>query len=199
MQKTINDISYLQGAYSNFLVSGNKIISFIEAEGINLDLEDDSTQTRIFESYEAFLLAITSKKDDIITMSMSVKVNMGNYILYLKKIFLETEKMELDAEAKKNRLNFIASKILEYEEYASLYEMSVKKHFIIVKEDIKGSNQEALESAEEKMRTKIAETMHTMKEAMAQANKNIRLELMDAAEIINLLRTLMDNKSVIYV
>ncbi len=198
MNQTFNDISFMQGVYSDFLVSNGKLIAFVEVEGINLDLEDDATQTSIFESYEAFLLSVISKKESFMNMTMAVKSNMTNFILYWKRKYLETEKMNLDKDVKYNRLNYIASKILEYEEHASLYEMSSKKHFLIIKEDIKNNTQVALEEAEDELRNKVGDYIESMKEAMAQANQKLSMEMLDSAEITGLLRMLIDNKSVIY-
>lgn len=198
MEQTINEISYLQGAYESFLVSNNKLISLIRVEGINLDLEDDNSQTLIFDSYESFLLAVTSKEDSIMNISMTVKINMSNYVLYWKRKFLETEKMDLDKYAKKNRLNYIASKIIEYEEHASQYEMSTKKHFIVVMQKISQQTQQGLEDAEDMLIQKRTSIIDSFKDAMNSANKQMEMEILEAEDIIEILKLSFDNKTVMY-
>ena len=196
---TLNEISSLQGMYHQYLLAGNKLFAFINVEGINLDLEDDMSQTQIFESYEAFLLAVTSKDDSIMNVSMTAKINIANYILYWKRKFMDAEKREdVSPEAKKNILQLIASKIVSYEEYASMYDMASKQHYIIVQEPVDHITTDALEAAEENLYRKAQEIMEEFNSGMQIAGKRLSMQLLTAEEILNVLQLFIDNKTVVF-
>ncbi|TCN18446.1 TrsD/TraD family conjugative transfer protein [Mesobacillus foraminis] len=154
-QRTIQDISLIEGIYKDFvLMKSGYLVSILQVSGINLDLLAEYEQNRLFEDYGSFLM---SQVDDQLQMvSMTVPVDFRSYDLAWKKRYLkELEDKERNKNDYKRKL--IASYIDHFQGIRMNDEMSTKQHFIVVREKMKKRTFQDLERAEVILTKKVQE------------------------------------------
>ncbi|MED2974184.1 TrsD/TraD family conjugative transfer protein [Fictibacillus sp. B-59209] len=160
-QRTIQDVSIIEGLYKDFvLLKNGYLTSILKVSGINLDLLAEYEQNRIFEDYGSFLMS--QVHDQMQTISMTVPVDLRSYTLGWKKRYLNEVE---NKEKQKNdyRRTLIASYIDHYQGIRIKDEMSTKQHFVVVRERIKKRTLQDLEGAESILTKKVEEITNSLR------------------------------------
>ncbi|MCQ6267836.1 conjugal transfer protein [Fictibacillus sp. WQ 8-8] len=160
-QRTIQDVSIIEGLYKDFvLLKNGYLTSILKVSGINLDLLAEYEQNRIFEDYGSFLMS--QVHDQIQMISMTVPVDLRSYTLGWKKRYLNEVE---NKEKQKNdyRRTLIASYIDHYQGIRLKDEMSTKQHFVVVRERIKKRTLQDLEGAESILTKKVEEITNSLR------------------------------------
>jgi len=160
-QRTIQDLSIIEGIYKDYvLLKNGYLISIVQVSGINLDLLAEYEQNRLFEDYGSFLMS--QVHDQLQTISMSVPVDLRSYNLGWKKRYIqELEKKETDGSEYKRIL--IASYIDHFQSIRLKDEMSRKQHFIVIREKINKRTFQSLERAEIILAKKVEEITNSLR------------------------------------
>lgn len=154
-QRTIQDISLIEGIYKDYVLTKNGfLVSILQVSGINLDLLAEYEQNRLFEDYGSFLMS--QVHDQLQMVSMTVPVDFRSYDLAWKKRYLR--ELETDEIRKNNyKRKLIASYIDHFQGIRLNDEMSTKQHFIVVREKMHKRTFQDLERAEIILTKKVQE------------------------------------------
>lgn len=160
-QRTIQDLSVIEGIYKDYvLLKNGYLTSILKVSGINLDLLAEYEQNRLFEDYGSFLMS--QVQDQIQTVSMTVPVDLRTYTLGWKKRYLnEVENKESSGNEYKRKL--IASYIDHFQGIRLKDEMSTKHHFVVVREKMKKRTLQDLERTESILTKKVEEISNSLR------------------------------------
>jgi hypothetical protein len=159
-QRTIQDLSVIEGIYKDYvLLKNGYLTSILQVSGINMDLLAEYEQNRLFEDYGSFLMS--QVHDQIQTTSMTVPVDLRSYNLGWKKRYLqELENKENAGNDYKRKL--IASYIDHFQGIRVKDEMSTKQHFIVIREKMNKRTFQDLERAESILTKKVEEISNSL-------------------------------------
>jgi hypothetical protein len=159
-QRTIQDLSVIEGIYKDYILLKNGYLTTIlQVSGINMDLLAEYEQNRLFEDYGSFLMS--QVHDQIQTISMTVPVDLRSYNLGWKKRYLqELENKENAGNDYKRKL--IASYIDHFQGIRVKDEMSTKQHFIVIREKMNKRTFQDLERAESILTKKVEEISNSL-------------------------------------
>jgi hypothetical protein len=159
-QRTIQDLSVIEGIYKDYILLKNGYLTTIlQVSGINMDLLAEYEQNRLFEDYGSFLMS--QVHDQIQTISMTVPVDLRSYNLGWKKRYLqELENKENAGNDYKRKL--IASYIDHFQGIRVKDEMSTKQHFIVIREKMNKRTFHDLERAESILTKKVEEISNSL-------------------------------------
>ncbi len=187
-QRTIQDISLIEGIYKDYILMKNGfLVSILQVSGINLDLLAEYEQNRLFEDYGSFLMS--QVQDQLQTVSMTVPVDFRSYDLGWKKRYLQ--ELE-DKERPKNdyKRKLIASYIDHFQGIRLNDEMSTKQHFIVVREKMKKRTFQDLERAEVILTKKVQEITASLRSTFE--TYDITVNTLFEREILTLLYRYFD-------
>lgn len=187
-QRTIQDISLIEGIYKDYVLMKNGfLVSILQVSGINLDLLAEYEQNRLFEDYGSFLMS--QVQDQLQTVSMTVPVDFRSYDLGWKKRYLQ--ELE-DKERPKNdyKRKLIASYIDHFQGIRLNDEMSTKQHFIVVREKMKKRTFQDLERAEVILTKKVQEITASLRSTFE--TYDITVNTLFEREILTLLYRYFD-------
>ncbi|MCM3570617.1 TrsD/TraD family conjugative transfer protein [Neobacillus mesonae] len=187
-QRTIQDISLIEGIYRDYvLLKNGYLISIMQVSGINLDLLAEYEQNRLFEDYGSFLMS--QVHDQLQTISMTVPVDLRSYNLGWKKRYLqELEKKENTQNEYKRKL--IASYIDHFQRIRIKDEMSTKQHFIVVREKMNKRTFQDLDRTEVILAKKVEELTTSLRSTFE--SYDIRINKLFGKEILTLLYRYFD-------
>ncbi|MBT2757954.1 conjugal transfer protein [Mesobacillus foraminis] len=187
-QRTIQDISLIEGIYKDYVLMKNGfLVSILQVSGINLDLLAEYEQNRLFEDYGSFLMS--QVHDQLQTVSMTVPVDFRSYDLGWKKRYLqELEDTEIPKNNYKRKL--IASYIDHFQKIRLNDEMSTKQHFIVVREKMKKRTFQDLERAEVILTKKVQEIAASLRSTFE--TYDITVNTLYEREILTLLYRYFD-------
>lgn len=192
---TIKDLLKIDGQYENFIVSSNKLIAIVLVEALNLDLEDDFVLHSIIENYSAFILAVKNRNEKMMNISMTAKNDTEQYILYLKRKYIEVEsRTDLDEQAKENIQQLIASKILDVEEHVRKNETVIKQHMIILAHELKGKDETDYEEAHGALTDKCSHFIAELHDCLRSCNRDVDIRVTNNKEALKILHHFTDNK-----
>ncbi|MBT2733989.1 TrsD/TraD family conjugative transfer protein [Bacillus sp. ISL-7] len=159
-QRTIQDLSVIEGIYKDYvLLKNGYLTSILQVSGINMDLLAEYEQNRLFEDYGSLLMS--QVHDQIQTISMTVPVDLRSYNLGWKKRYLqELENKENAGNDYKRKL--IASYIDHFQGIRVKDEMSTKQHFIVIREKMNKRTFQDLERAESILTKKVEEISNSL-------------------------------------
>ncbi|MCM2534649.1 hypothetical protein NDK43_22750 [Neobacillus pocheonensis] len=171
-QRTIQDLSVIEGIYKDHVLMKNGYLSSIlQVSGINMDLLAEYEQNRLFEDYGSFLMS--QVHDQLQTISMSVPVDLRSYNLGWKKRYLqELENKENVGNEYKRQL--IASYIDHFQGIRLKDEMSTKQHFIVIREKMNKRTFQDLERAESILTKKVEEISNSLRSTFETYDITIR-------------------------
>ena len=160
-QKTIQDLSVIEGIYKDYILLKNGYLtSILQVSGINMDLLAEYEQNRLFEDYGSFLMS--QVHDQLQIISMTVPVDLRSYNLGWKKRYLhELENKENTGNEYKRKL--IASYIDHFQSIKLKDEMSTKQHFIVIREKMYKRTFQDLERAESILSKKVEEISNSLR------------------------------------
>lgn len=192
-----NDISKIEGIYSDFvLLKSNELVSLIRVEGINLDLLSEYEQNRLFEDYGAFLM----QDYDFGTVSMTVPLDIRQYNLYWKKLFLNQKELldnkKTTTEAEEHLKQLKASYGLYYQDIELSADLTTKQHTIVITEKILKRTIKHLKEAELNMREKIKVISNSLENMLESYDTS--LEVLSATDTIRILHRFIDFKASMY-
>jgi hypothetical protein len=159
-QRTIQDLSVIEGLYKDYvLLKNGYLTSILQVSGINMDLLAEYEQNRLFEDYGSFLMS--QVHDQLQIISMTVPVDLRSYNLGWKKRYLqELENNENVGNEYKRQL--IASYIDHFQGIRLKDEMSTKQHFIVIREKMNKRTFQDLERAESILTKKVEEISNSL-------------------------------------
>ncbi|PKR83049.1 hypothetical protein CWO92_21165 [Heyndrickxia camelliae] len=191
-EKYINDLSPIQGVYSDFVfLKEYALVSIIRVQGINMDLLSMYQQDSLFDEYGAFLTQNVHYYPQ--TVSMSVPIKIGDYLRKWKKQYLRSMH---DPNCPEKLRQLRASYLYEFQLKETNLEMAKKEHFIILKEKLKKGTVEFLEEAEKRLRQKTEEVKNSIHQVLEQYDGEE--EVLSASEALKVLHQLLDYKMSIY-
>jgi hypothetical protein len=160
-QRTIQDLSVIEGIYKDYvLLKNGYLISILQVSGINMDLLAEYEQNRIFEDYGSFLMS--QVQDQLQTISMTVPVDLRSYNLGWKKRYLH-ELENKDNARNEYKRKLIASYIDHFQGIRLKDEMSTKQHFIVVREKMSKRTFPGLDRAESILTKKVEELSNSLR------------------------------------
>ncbi|MCQ6281822.1 TrsD/TraD family conjugative transfer protein [Bacillus sp. EB600] len=159
-QRTIQDLSVIEGIYKDYILLKNGYLtSILQVSGINMDLFAEYEQNRLFEDYGSFLMS--QVHDQLQVISMTVPVDLRSYNLGWKKRYLhELENKNTGNEYKRK---LIASYIDHFQSIRLKDEMSTKQHFIVIREKMYKRTFQDLERAESILSKKVEEISNSLR------------------------------------
>ncbi|MBT2728230.1 hypothetical protein J7E63_14920 [Bacillus sp. ISL-75] len=171
-QRTIQDLSVIEGIYKDYvLLKNGYLTSILQVSGINMDLLAEYEQNRLFEDYGSLLMS--QVHDQIQTISMTVPVDLRSYNLGWKKRYLqELENKENAGNDYKRKL--IASYIDHFQGIRVKDEMSTKQHFIVIREKMNKRTFQDLERAESILTKKVEEISNSLQSTFEAYDMAIR-------------------------
>jgi hypothetical protein len=171
-QRTIQDLSVIEGIYKDYvLLKNGYLTSILQVSGINMDLLAEYEQNRLFEDYGSFLMS--QVHDQLQTISMTVPVDLRSYNLGWKKRYLqELENKEYAGNEYKRKL--IASYIDHFQAIRVKDEMSTKQHFIVIREKMNKRTFQDLERAESILTKKVEEISNSLQSTFETYDIGIR-------------------------
>lgn len=194
---TLNELIPIQGLYKDYLIANNIMITMITTSGINIELLDEETIDKVFENYASVLYSIASEREHVILSSITLPISMQEYTLYWKKRYIDIENNKtMDKTVKKNLLNLVASKILDYEELTHTQSVNTKINVIAICEKLRGKNEESLMIAEDSLNDKahdMLEKLRVMYEGYDVENK-----ICSGTEILNIIQHFTDSEAANY-
>jgi len=160
-QRTIQDLSVIEGIYKDYvLLKNGYLTSILQVSGINMDLLAEYEQNRLFEDYGSFLMS--QVHDQLQVISMTVPVDLRSYNLGWKKRYLhELENKDITGNEYKRKL--IASYIDHFQSIRLKDEMSTKQHFIVIREKMNKRTFQDLERAESILSKKVEEISNSLR------------------------------------
>ncbi|MDQ1005409.1 hypothetical protein QFZ28_005987 [Neobacillus niacini] len=160
-QRTIQDLSVIEGIYKDYvLLKNGYLISILQVSGINMDLLAEYEQNRIFEDYGSFLMS--QVQDQLQTVSMTVPVDLRSYNLGWKKRYLQ-ELENKDNAGNEYKRKLIASYIDHFQGIRLKDEMSTKQHFIVIREKMSKRTFQGLDRAESILTKKVEEISNSLR------------------------------------
>lgn len=184
-QRTIQDLSIIEGIYKDYvLLKNGYLTSILRVSGINLDLLAEYEQNRLFEDYGAFLMSQVN--DQIQTISMTVPVDLRSYILGWKKRYLN----EIENSGNEYKRKLIASYIDHFQSIRLKDEMSTKQHFLVVRGKIKKRTLQDLDRTEKILTKKVEEIVNSLRSTFEAYDLSINK--LSEKEILTLLYRYFD-------
>lgn len=160
-QRTIQDLSVIEGIYKDYvLLKNGYLISILQVSGINMDLLAEYEQNRIFEDYGSFLMS--QVQDQLQTISMTVPVDLRSYNLAWKKRYLQ-ELENKDNAGNEYKRKLIASYIDHFQGIRLKDEMSTKQHFIVIREKMSKRTFQGLDRTESILTKKVEEISNSLR------------------------------------
>ncbi|MCY8056451.1 hypothetical protein [Bacillus inaquosorum] len=187
--KSFNDISPLEGVYSDFVfLKDNALVTIVKVPGINVDLLSLNQQNILFDSYGAFVSQYVHYK--LQTLSMTVPVKMDGYIKKWKERYIQSKN---DPNMTNDLKQLIASYLYEYQKSETDLDTAVKAHFMVLKEDLKQPTLENLRMAEKRLIEKRDEVIRSLHSVLEEYDSNP--EVLTATEGLSLLHQFLDYRS----
>lgn len=122
-RKTIQDLSPIEGVYSDFvLLKNNKLVSIIEVPGINFDLLAEYEQNRLFEDYGAYLAQ--NSHYNIQELSSTIPVDMKFFNMEWKRNYIEIKDRP---DFNEHRKQLVASYVNEFSSIELNSDLTVKQ------------------------------------------------------------------------
>ncbi|MDR4950463.1 TrsD/TraD family conjugative transfer protein [Neobacillus cucumis] len=159
--KTIQDLSLIEGIYKDYvLLKNGYLVSILQVSGINMDLLAEYEQNRLFEDYGSFLMS--QVQDQFQTISMTVPVDLRSYNISWKKRYLQ-ELENKDNAGNEYKRKLIASYIDHFQAIRLKDEMSMKQHFIVIREKLSKRTFHDLDRAESILSKKVEEISNSLR------------------------------------
>lgn len=189
---TFNDISPIEGVYSEFVyLKEHALVTMIKVKGINFDLLSLYEQNSIFDEYGAFLAQNVHYRPSTVSMTMPIKMSE-----YLRKWKLQHIKSSQDKEITEDLRQLRASYLYEYQKTETDLSMSVKAHFIVLKEKLKSPTLEYLYEAENRLKEKREEIMRAIFQVLNAYDSY--QEVLSGNEALSVLHQFLDYKTSVY-
>ncbi|MCY9397604.1 hypothetical protein ACO0DA_12110 [Bacillus subtilis] len=190
--KSFNDISPIEGVYSDFIyLKEHALVSIIKVSGTNVDLLSQNMQNQLFDSYGAFLAQYAHY--NIQTESMTVPVMMGGFIKKWKERYVAAKD---DPNMTNEKKQLIASYLCEYQKSETDLDTAVKAHFVILKEKLKQPTIENLRVAEKRLVDKRDEVVRSLHSFLSEYD--CILEILTAKEALSLLHQFLDYRTSVF-
>lgn len=191
-RKTIQDLSPIEGVYSDFvLLKNNKLVSIIEVPGINFDLLAEYEQNRLFEDYGAYLAQ--NSHYNIQELSSTIPVDMKFFNMEWKRNYIEIKDR---SDFNEHRKQLVASYVNEFSSIELNSDLTVKQHSVVITEKLNDRTLDALKNTEQRLREKVKELSSSLKDILE--SYDIEPVILNAKEILLMLHRLFDFKDSIY-
>lgn len=189
---SFNDISPIEGVYSNFVyLKEHALVTLIKVKGVNFDLLSLYEQNSIFDEYGAFLAQNIHYHPQ--TVSMTIPIKMGDYLRKWKWQYIKSAN---DPDVNEHVKQLRASYLYEYQKTETDLSMAVKAHFIVLKEKLKKPTLEYLQEAENRLTEKTEEIMRAIHQVLSAYDS--QQEVLSANEALSVLHQFLDYKTSIY-
>jgi len=180
-KETIFDMSLIKSMYQGYIVTKTGyLVALIEITGINLELLDEEEQEFAFDDFNSFLMNTlgdsSNEKQQYLDIPMPVKLE--EYILSYKKRYLEEEHPE--------RKKLIASYIDDFQNKTSHNEMSTKRHFLVLREQINDKSLSSLDMKVQELNDKVTTYINRLEDTFEV--HDLQAKKMFTDEIIEILK-----------
>ncbi|KGX85182.1 hypothetical protein [Pontibacillus litoralis] len=189
---SFNDISPIEGVYSDFIyLKEHALVTIVKVKGVNFDLLSQYEQNTIFDEYGAFLAQNIHYHPQ--TVSMTVPIKMSEFLRKWKMQHIKSfQQPDINEDLKQLR----ASYLYEYQKTETDLSMSVKAHFVILKEKLRKPTLEDLHEAENKLIAKREEIIRAIHQVLDAYDSD--QEVLSANEALSVLHQFFDYKTSVY-
>lgn len=188
-QRTIQDLSIIEGIYKDYILLKNGYLtSILQISGINLDLLAEYEQNRLFEDYGSFLMS--QVYDQLQIISMTVPVDLRTYNLGWKKRYVEEMEKNKENAGHTYKQTLIASYIDHFQSIRVKDEMSTKQHFMVIREKMDKRTFQDLERSETILTKKVTEMSNSLRSTFE--SYDISINKLSEKDILTLLYRYFD-------
>lgn len=188
-QRTIQDLSIIEGIYKDYVLLKNGFLtSILQISGINLDLLAEYEQNRLFEDYGSFLMS--QVHDQLQIISMTVPVDLRSYNLGWKKRYVEEMEKNKENTGHTYKQTLIASYIDHFQSIRVKDEMSTKQHFMVIREKMDKRTFQDLERAETILTKKVTEMSNSLRSTFE--SYDVTINKLSEKDILTLLYRYFD-------